>query len=237
MKIAQIELIVPNSDVNTAFYLSIFGMKPQMHGLGFSPDQGHLAFQPGDNSGADSDSFYWKIGITLRDLDHAVTYLQQHNVPVSQPRQFRDIGYMAHLTDPSGNTIELLQQGFEGREIAPGAGHPIGGQATLAHLTLRIRDIQAARAWADQQGLTLMSVQPVSEYGFTLYFYAWTDEKPPNPDLYAVENREWLWARPYTILELQHLEGDGPVPLAHPIKAMRSSEGVLSEIPLRDLNV
>ncbi len=57
--------------------------------------------------------------------------------------------------------------------------------------------------------MSLLSVQPVSEYGFTLYFLAHTDEQPPNPDLEAVENRPWLWQRPYTMLELQHLTLDG----------------------------
>jgi hypothetical protein len=31
------------------------------------------------------------------------------------------------------------------------------------------------------------------------------DETPPNPEnLEAVENREWLWQRPYTTLEIQY---------------------------------
>ena len=59
--------------------------------------------------------------------------------------------------------------------------------------------------------MRLMSVQPIPERGFTLYFYAWSDEPLPDPDLEAVENREWLWARPYTLLELQHWhETDAP---------------------------
>ena len=41
-------------------------------------------------------------------------------------------------------------------------------------------------------------------FGFTLYFLADQRESPPQPDLEAVENRPWLWRRPYTVLELQH---------------------------------
>jgi hypothetical protein len=33
-----------------------------------------------------------------------------------------------------------------------------------------------------------------------------SDEELPEPDLEAVQNREWLWARTYTLLELQHLQ-------------------------------
>ena len=46
--------------------------------------------------------------------------------------------------------------------------------------------------------------QDVSEYGFTLYFLAFTAEDPPEEDLAHVGIREWLWQRPYTTLELQH---------------------------------
>ena len=80
-----------------------------------------------------------------------------------------------------------------------------GGQATLAHITLRITDLPAARELCENKlGMRLMSIQPVQERNFSLYFYAWSDEPLPNPDLEAVENREWLWARPYALLELQH---------------------------------
>jgi hypothetical protein len=62
--------------------------------------------------------------------------------------------------------------------------------------------------------MTLLSKQSVEPYGFTLYFLASCDERPPLPDLEAVENREWLWQRPYPTLELQHHWGgdtpDGP---------------------------
>eukprot|EP00122_Pirum_gemmata_P011149 Pgem_evm1s10322 len=51
--------------------------------------------------------------------------------------------------------------------------------------------------------MKLLSIQPVRQYGFVLYFLAYTNESPPKTDLEAVENREWLWQRPYTVLELQ----------------------------------
>ena len=42
---------------------------------------------------------------------------------------------------------------------------------------------------------------------FDLHFLAYTDETLPNPDVTAVENREWLWKRPYTTLEFQQIPG------------------------------
>ena len=52
-------------------------------------------------------------------------------------------------------------------------------------------------------GMKLLVREDVSQFGFVLYFLAFTDEKPPNPNVDAVENREWLYQRPYTVLELQ----------------------------------
>ena len=149
---------------------------------------------------------YWKFGITLRDLDAAVSFLRTNGYPVSEPHQFRDIGYMSHLKDPNGLTIELLQQGFVGNAQPVGAGHAIGAQATLAHLTLRVTDIAAARDYCEERlGLQLISIQPVTDLGFSLYFFSGSDDTPPYEDLKSVDNRECLWSRPDMLLELQHL--------------------------------
>jgi len=216
MKFARHVLNVERLDGLSDFYCGVLGMgsfgtaeKPL---FGFDPDQCLLEFRAGAEGVyvAEVNDFYWKIGITLRDLDAAVAFLRGRGLAVPDPRQFRDIGYMSKLVDPNGFAIELLQQGFEGNSRAAGEGHPIGGQAILAHITLRVTDLAAARSFCEETlGLRLISVQPVEPFGFCLYFYCWSDEDLPNQDLRAVENREWLWRRPYTLLELQHLESDG----------------------------
>lgn len=150
---------------------------------------------------------YWKIGLTLADVDLARQRLIGAGVDVSVPRQFRDIGYLCHLTDPDGYVIELLQQTFEAnyRPFVPQPAYPLGCPATLAHITLRVKDAeQSLRFYQDRLGMRLLSRQVVEPYRFTLYFLAYTAESPPHEDLDAVENREWLWRRPYTVLELQH---------------------------------
>ena len=55
--------------------------------------------------------------------------------------------------------------------------------------------------------MKLLSIQEVEPYGFTLYFLAFTLENPPEDNLHSVEIREWVWKRPYTTLELQHIPG------------------------------
>ncbi|MEO1161218.1 MAG: VOC family protein, partial [Pseudomonadota bacterium] len=160
----------------------------------------------------DASDEYWKIGITLPDVDMAFEQLSRAGVAVTQPRQFLDIGYMCHLTDPDGFQIELLQHTFEG-EPRPSPGHPdqpLGGGAQIGQITLRVANLDDALArYEGSMGMRLLSKQVVAGRDFTLYFLAFTDEDPPVDDIEAVENRPWLWQRPYTTLELQHLTEPG----------------------------
>ncbi|MEM8949428.1 MAG: VOC family protein, partial [Pseudomonadota bacterium] len=144
------------------------------------------------------------------------------------PRQFGDIGYMAHLEDPEGFSIELLQHRFQANH-RDGDGDPaaaLGGGARIGQITLRVKDLEAALSfYRDRLGMTLLSIQPVTDYGFTLYFLAFTEELPPASDLEAVGNREWLWQRPYTTLELQHVHGTAS-PFALPSEGHSGFAGI-----------
>lgn len=211
--ISGLHLQVPDIAGLMDFYQSAFGMHTvhsdkQSLSVGFPDGTCQLVFHKADVPAFTErqNNFYWKTGVTVKDLDKAVQFLDGAGIEVTRPHQFRDIGYLCHLKDPSGFTIELLQCGFKGREQSVPHGHPIGAQANFAHITLRVTDIVAAQHYFTQLGMRLMSVQPVADYGFCLYFYGWTDETLPNPVLESVENREWLWARPYTLIELQHLQ-------------------------------
>ena len=212
-KIIEQHFRVKSQENLTSFYGDLLGMQPipaitDSLAFRFDTQQASIQFKVDDVTPYVPlpNDFYWKIGITLRDLDVAVAYLRGEGITVPDPYQFRDIGYMTKLTDPNGFTIELLQQGFVGNTKPILAGHPIGVQATFAHITLRVTDILSARHYfEDALAMRLMSIQPVTEYGFCLYFYTWSEETLPNPDLEAVENRPWLWSRPYTFVELQHL--------------------------------
>ncbi len=242
---AEICLQVHDLEAQGRFYRDLLGMSVFAAGrLGFDEQGCCLSLRPGAKAPhkADAEGLYWKIGITLRDLDHAVSYLKDRGWPVSEPRQFRDIGYMSHLHDPEGFAIELLQQGFVGAAEPAGAGHPIGGQATLAHLTLRTVDQTAMTSLFEQRlGMRLLSHQPVKDLGFSLFFYAWSDEALPDPDLEAVANRPWLWARPYGLVEVQHLESgerlNPPDPATAGVTGFRylDEAGALQEVSLEDL--
>eukprot|EP01083_Nonionella_stella_P110454 323150_1 len=49
---------------------------------------------------------YWKIGLSLRDVDRGADILRQNNHHVSRASQFEDIGYLCHLSDPANFAIE-----------------------------------------------------------------------------------------------------------------------------------
>ena len=145
--------------------------------------------------------------ITLPNLDLAHQQLSARGVAVTQPHQFRDIAYMSHTTDPEGYIIELIQHTFEGKLRTDDglASRPMGGGAQIGLVTLRISDINADLAKCrDELGMSYLSRQAVTDLGFDLYFLALTEEHPPNLDVKSIENREWLWQRPYTVLEFQH---------------------------------
>ncbi len=218
MTIARHCLRVQNAAELVEFYTNVLGMRdfgtPAAPLLGYDADQCLLELRESavEPIEAQRDDFYWKIGITLRDLDRAMAHLQHCGLNIPPAYQFGDIGYMTHLQDPQGFPIEFLQQGFEGSALPTPEGHAVGAQATLAHITVRVTDLETAKSHCeDDLGMRLMSVQPIHGRGFCLYFYGWSDEALPNADLEAVENREWLWARPYALLELQHLESPDAV--------------------------
>lgn len=164
----------------------------------------------------DRADMYWKIAIAVHDLDLACRQLREKGIHVPPPQQFLDVGYLTNFTDPEGFGIELIQHVFQG-ETSPLAIDPLllGGGPCLNLLTLRCHDIDLVNTLCvEQLGMRLLSVQPVELYGFTLFFYAFTDEEPPATDLSAVVNRGWTYRRPYTVLEVQYLH-DSPA-IRHP---------------------
>jgi lactoylglutathione lyase len=174
-----------------------------------------LLHRPGQTAPKHTDSSvgkagYWKIGITLGDVDLAREYLVDSGMVVSEPRQFLDIGYLCHLNDPDGYSIELLQHRFSENHqpCSPQPNYNLRSIPTFGQITLRIKDPDKSLNFYTQGfGMRLLSRQIVEAYRFTLYFLAYTEEQPPFPDIDDVRNREWLWQRPYTVLELQHVWG------------------------------
>ncbi|MEX0286730.1 MAG: VOC family protein [Paracoccaceae bacterium] len=207
-RLDSLTLRVLDPEGQRRFYRDVIGMSDLESGrVGFSEGEMALAFAPASTPYEPSPSdLYWKIALSVPDLDLAFTQLVAKGVDVTEPRQFRDVGYLAKFTDPEGFSVELIDHHFQGDRPATALDETLlGGGAHLSLLTLRSSDITAIEPDILDWGMVPLSVQPVEPFGFTLYFYAFTDERPPNPDLNAVENRTWTYQRPYTVLEIQHV--------------------------------
>ena len=220
-------LKVSDAEQSLEFYVNRLGMLIVGHteATGDEPDRYYLSFGGTDDTWLeliadrnpshigyehDEGDLYWKTNITVPDLDIARERLYFNGIQVSEPAQFGDIGYMCHLNDPDGYIIELLQH-THGRNAQPIEADPdirLGSQPTLAHVTLRCRNPAISIPfYRDLLGMRLLSRQHIDQRGFTLYFLAFTDETPPSGDINSVEDREWLWQRPYSMVELQHVNG------------------------------
>lgn len=198
------------------------------------------------NSG--TSNAYWKIGITLYDIDYARNILLSKQVNIGNPLQFEDIGYVCHLKDPNGFHIELLQHDFQktfddkikknDRKGLPKDDFPLGYPCCIGQITLQANDMnQTQRFYQDLLGMKLLSIQEVPKFNFTLYFFAWTNENPPIADIKDIStNREWLWKRPYTTIEIRHFHDQRRIT---PFKDLQANEYGFEGIRImcNDLNI
>jgi len=206
-RIDRITLRCLDPEAQRAFYCSALDMERQGEDtVGYPGEGASLHFVKGHNAYRPSPAdLYWKIALAVPDLDLACAQLLQKGVSVGSPEQFGDIGYLAHVTDPEGFTVELIAHRFKGQKAAREADRSkLGGGPTLNLLTLRTTSAEAVVSHCEDWGMKLLAIMPVEKHGFTLHFYAFTDQDPPSSDPLAIENRTWVYQRPYTVLEIQH---------------------------------
>ena len=197
--------------------------------VGYSGSDASIRFLPAatDYQPVPND-LYWKIALAVPDIELACEQLTDQGVAVSEPHQFQDVGYLAHFKDPAGLSIELIEHWFKGNRQEPVTNTVLlGGGAHLNLLTLRTAAIEPIQRLVTAWGMKPLSIQSVDNYGFTLYFFAFTNDDPPEPDLRSVRNREWLYQRPYTVLEVQHLHAADDVRLPRPGSAGYESAGIV----------
>ncbi|MEP1206463.1 MAG: VOC family protein [Rhizobiaceae bacterium] len=241
-KIDIVHLGCRDPDAQCEFYCSTLGMRrfgDSIVGYDNAVEAKLHFFQCSEPYQARPNDLYWKIALSVPNIELACQQLRQRNIEINPPFQFQDVGYLAHFTDPEGYTIELIDHWFEGQrpDLVLDAGL-LGGGAHFSLLTLRAADIEPVQSLCRELGMTPLAVEPVEGRGFTLYFYGFTDETPPNSDLRAVENRPWLYQRPYTVLEIQHvpeLNLGEPAPPDQATYRGASLNGLETPLPLNDL--
>lgn len=208
-KLDLLTLRTSNPQEQKRFYCNVLGMRDQGSGcVGYSKTQAALKFIPAETPYMPKPrDLYWKIAISVPNIELACRQLLTAGVNCSAPHQFEDVGYLAHFTDPEGFSIELIDHEFKNeRRDTQFDPDLLGGGPHLSLVTLRIADIAAVEPTLLGWGMRKLSVQPIPAYGFTLHFYAFTDEVPPDDTLTAVSNRTWVYQRTYTVLELQHVD-------------------------------
>ncbi|MEM1435961.1 MAG: VOC family protein [Pseudomonadota bacterium] len=205
------------------FYTHVLGMRGfDDHRVGYGATEAALQFTKAQAPYASSSKDrYWKIALAVPDIELACRQLARDGIAVDGPAQFLDVGYLAHFKDPEGFTVEVIDHAFAGPARVPRDVDQtrFGGGAHLNLLTLRTANIERAQERCLALGMTALCTQSVPAHDFTLYFYAWTKDRPPRADLSAIENRSWLYRRPYTLLELQHRAGAQALNVAEPLSA------------------
>ena len=93
---------------------------------------------------ASRESCYWKIGVCVSDLELARTRIMRKGVQVSAPSQFMEVGFLCHLSDPCGFTIELLQHRFQSNFVptSPDESLALGQPAVIGQITTRSTNIE-----------------------------------------------------------------------------------------------
>jgi len=175
--------------------------------VGYGVLEARLEFtQASESYRPTAHDLYWKIALAVPNIEFACRQLLERGVAIGEPQQFKNIAYLAHFEDPEGFTIELIDHAFKGERLKiPVDETALGGGTRLNLLTLRTGTIENARRICIEWGMVPLSIQPVEDHNFTLYFFGFTNDVPPNSNLQAIENRPWLYQRPFTVLEFQFL--------------------------------
>jgi len=134
-KLVGIVLKVSNPQKLANWYKDVLGMSIKQDGTNWICEyekfnqSAQVKLIPGPSGSqykSERNHVYWKIGLSLQDVNLAREKIMNLGTSqVSPPAQFFNIGYLCHLADPEGFSIELLQHTFEknfvkshGRETA-----------------------------------------------------------------------------------------------------------------------
>lgn len=144
---------------------------------------------------------YWKYSLFVDNIQEAYQNIVDHNCKIGEPFQFGEIGYLSHTVDTENHKIEYIQKTFkQNKEIATKE------RTALGLLTIRTKDpikiIKLYEEVLDMKLFVRMYVQ--REKGFTLYFLGDKNLQAPNPDIDAIENREWMYQQSHLFIEIQH---------------------------------
>lgn len=155
---------------------------------------------------------YWKYSLFVNDIKRVYQILKSKEHPTKEAYQFGEIGYLMHTQDAENYQIEFIQKTFEQHGVQNRQEDnklPLLEQPEMGLITLRTKDpVKTIHFYEQFLGMQLMVRMYVERgNGFTLYFLADKSLQPPNADIDAIENREWMYQQKATFIELQHYWG------------------------------
>ncbi|MGY0216767.1 VOC family protein [Endozoicomonadaceae bacterium StTr2] len=166
-------------------------------------DPANIACFPKDRNSLEG---YWKIAISIKDVDIARQKLLDQGVEVTDAFQVPDVAYLCHFYDPNGYCLELIQHKFQHNHTTEpeNTDYVLGNRPVLSLVTYRAKNIDSSLAFYNRiPGLKLLSKMAVSQRGFDLYFLGYSAEEVT--DVESLTIRESLWQKNTTMIELQHI--------------------------------
>ncbi|WP_072681202.1 VOC family protein [Arcobacter sp. LA11] len=151
---------------------------------------------------------YWKMAISIKDVDIARQKLIEKGIEVTEAFQVPNVANLCHFFDPDGYGLEFIQHEFEQnhKKQKEDSNYVLGNRAIFSLITYRIKDIEKSLNFYEKDlNMKLLSKMNLEKRGFDLYFLGFTKEKLPNEDVEDIENRQWLWKRDFTMIELQYV--------------------------------
>jgi len=226
MQVKIHSLYISDPKQSLEFYVDILGMKLLNQFSKGSIEYFHLKFNddtseatleliydldntnttfPKDNTRLEG---YWKIAISIKDVDIAREKLLQKGIEVTKPLEVPNVAYLCHFYDPDGYALELLSHNFQANQIKEDEdkNYPLGNKAIFSLITYRVKDIEKSlEFYQESLGMQLLSKMDLSQRGFELYFLGYPNTKVPNEDVESIDNVQWLWQRDFTMIELQYI--------------------------------
>lgn len=156
----------------------------------------------------DAHDNYWKYSLFVDDIQRVFNQFNQIEHTTGEAYQFGDIGYLMHTVDKENHQIEFIQKTFKQntKSVPDDHNYFLKEFPVLGLLTIRTKDpLKSIRFFESILDLKLQVRMYVSRgRGFTLYFLGNKNLQPPNPDIDAIENREWMYQQNHLFVEIQH---------------------------------
>ncbi|MGY0400167.1 MAG: hypothetical protein ACWIPH_09635 [Ostreibacterium sp.] len=151
---------------------------------------------------------YWKYSLFVNNIGQVYQQLISNKSTIGMPFQFGNIGYLAHTQDVENHQLEFIQKTFKQntRPCIPDNDDFLKESPVLGLLTIRTKDpLKSIKLFEDVLGLKLLVRMYVDRNGgFALYFLGDKRLKAPNPDIDAIENREWMYQQNHLFIEIQY---------------------------------